>query len=115
IERPMVGITPMMEFMAYHYGKHYAPNSRETVRRQTVHQFVAAGVAVINPDNAARPTNSGQTVYQIPKELEVALRSYGTPLWEERLAEWRAEAPALIERWARVRQMSMVPVTLPNG
>lgn len=115
IERPRVGITPMMEFMAARYGKHYAPNSRETVRRQTVHQFVAAGVALINPDNPARPTNSGQTIYQVPEELEQVLRSYGTPQWEQRLAAWRAEAPALIERWARVRQMNMVPVTLPSG
>lgn len=115
IERPMLGITPMMEFMTEHYGKRYAPNSRETVRRQTAHQFVAAGVAVINPDDPARPTNSGQTVYQVPEALEAALRSYGTTEWAERLADWLAAAPALIERWARVRRMSMVPVTLPTG
>lgn len=115
VDRPLIGITRMMEFMANQYGKHYAPNSRETVRRQTVHQFVAAGVAVINPDNPARPTNSGQTVYQVPPELQVALRSYGTPAWDARLAEWLAAAPALVERWARIRQMNMVPVTLPNG
>ncbi|MGD0542447.1 MAG: adenine methyltransferase, partial [Tepidisphaeraceae bacterium] len=32
-DKPLVGITPMMEFFAKHYGKKYAPNSRETVRR----------------------------------------------------------------------------------
>ena len=36
---PLMGITPMMEFFEQHYGKKYAPNTRETVRRQTVHQF----------------------------------------------------------------------------
>jgi adenine-specific DNA-methyltransferase len=115
MERPLLGITPMMEFMAHSYGKHYAPNSRETVRRQTVHQFVAAGIAVINPDNPARPTNSGQTVYQVPEELAAALRTYGTEEWDDRLTEWRATAPALKERWARVRRMNLVPVTLPDG
>ncbi len=39
---PLMGITPMMEFFAKHYGKRYAPNTRETVRRQTVHQFLQA-------------------------------------------------------------------------
>jgi len=29
-----------MTFFSEHYGKTYAPNTRETVRRQTVHQFV---------------------------------------------------------------------------
>ncbi len=115
VERPRLGITSMMDFMSNSYGKRYAPNSRETVRRHTVHQFVAAGLAVINPDNPARPTNSGQTVYQVPEELVATLETFATPAWERRLAEWRAVAPALIERWARVRQMSMVPVTLPSG
>lgn len=114
-ENPLLGITPMMEFMANSYGKQYAPNSRETVRRQTVHQFVAAGVAVINPDNPSRPTNSGQTVYQLAEVLLTTLRTYCTDEWEERLAEWRDIAPALIEKWAMVRAMSMVPVTLPDG
>ena len=29
---PLMGITPMMEFFEQHYGKKYAPNTRETVR-----------------------------------------------------------------------------------
>jgi adenine-specific DNA-methyltransferase len=115
IQRPLLGITPMMDFMAAYYGKQYAPNSRETVRRQTVHQFVAAGIALINPDNPGRPTNSGQTVYQVPAELEACLRSFGTVEWADRLKQWRQVVPALIERWAMDRKMKMVPVTLPGG
>ena len=49
-KNPLVGITPMMEFALDHYGKKYAPNSRETFRRQTIHQLVAAGIALYNPD-----------------------------------------------------------------
>src|SRR5262249_47087418 len=41
---PLCGITPMMEFFAEHYGKLYKPNTRETVRRQTVHHFLDAGI-----------------------------------------------------------------------
>lgn len=55
---PLVGITPMMEFARDHYGKRYAPNTRETFRRQTMHQLVAAGIALYNPDDPARPVNS---------------------------------------------------------
>ena len=47
---PLRGITPIMEFMEQQYGKKYAPNTRETVRRQTVHQFLDAGLIVVNPD-----------------------------------------------------------------
>lgn len=38
---PLIGITPMMDWAREHYQKAYAPNSRETFRRQTMHQLVA--------------------------------------------------------------------------
>ena len=72
---PLRGITPMMEFFAEHYGKRYAPNTRETVRRQTVHQFLQAGLIIANPDEPLRPVNSPRAVYQIePTALELGLR-----------------------------------------
>jgi adenine-specific DNA-methyltransferase len=40
-----MGITPMMDFIAKQYGKRYAPNTRETVRRQTVLRILAGGVS----------------------------------------------------------------------
>jgi len=51
-KKPMIGITPMMGFFARHYGRQYAPNSRETVRRQTIHQFVRHGLVTVNPDRS---------------------------------------------------------------
>ena len=107
--------TLMMDFMADHYDRRYAPNSRETVRRQTVHQFLAAGLLHQNPDNPQRPTNSGQTAYQVPAELIQTLRHYGTDRWDAELAAWLEQAPALRERWARERDMNLIPVTLPTG
>src|SRR5665213_4149662 len=44
---PMMGITPMMSFFLAHYRKKYAPNSRETVRRFTIHQFEQAGICLL--------------------------------------------------------------------
>ena len=57
----MLGITPIMDYTREHYGREYAPNTRETFRRQTMHQFVEAGIAVYNPDDPARPVNSPST------------------------------------------------------
>ncbi|MDO8794248.1 MAG: hypothetical protein Q7J25_06480, partial [Vicinamibacterales bacterium] len=79
---PLVGITPMMEFFAQHYGKQYKPNTRETVRRQTVHQFLDAGLVVINPDQSTRPTNSPNSVYQIEAGALALIRAFSTPKWE---------------------------------
>jgi len=62
---PLIGITPIMEFIRGQYGKDYAPNTRETIRRQTMHQFVQIGLVVQNPDNPGRPVNSPANVYQV--------------------------------------------------
>ena len=43
-ESRMIGVTPIMEWMGINYGVRYAPNTRETIRRQTLHQFVDAGL-----------------------------------------------------------------------
>jgi hypothetical protein len=69
---PLVGITPMMDFARQHYGKDYKPSTRETFRRQTIHQFVQAGVAAYNPDKPDRSVNSPKAVYQIlPETLKL--------------------------------------------
>ena len=77
-EAPFIGITPMMNFARDQYGRIYAPNTRETFRRQTMHQLVDAGIALYNPDNPARPVNSPNAVYQIEPAALTLLRSYGT-------------------------------------
>lgn len=83
---PLMGITPMMEFFRDHYGKTYAPNTRETVRRQSVHQFVDAGLLVPNPDEPSRATNSPKAVYQIESSALELMRTFGTDEWQETLS-----------------------------
>src|SRR5262245_54177136 len=56
-QNPLMGITPIMDWIRENYEKAYAPNTRETVRRQTMHQFVEAGIALYNPDKPDRPVN----------------------------------------------------------
>ena len=63
---PLMGITPIMDWISEHYAKTYAPNTRETIRRQTMHQFVQANLALYNPDDPLRPVNSPRAVYQVP-------------------------------------------------
>ena len=72
-----LGITQMMRFFETNYSKKYAPNTRETVRRYTVHQFVQSGLVVANPDNPDRPVNSPKAVYEIEPEALKLLRLFG--------------------------------------
>jgi hypothetical protein len=85
---PLMGITPIMDWARSHYQKKYAPNTRETIRRQTMHQFVDAGIAVYNPDEPARPVNSPNAVYQIEAEALNLLRSFGSAAWKANLKDY---------------------------
>ena len=112
---PLMGITPMMEFFREHYGKTYAPNTRETVRRQTVHQFLDAGLVVANPDDPERAVNSPKAVYQIESGALEMLKGYGTEEWEKDLHAHLASAETLKARYAREREMKRIPVSVAEG
>lgn len=109
---PLMGVTPMMDFMAAHYGKEYKPNTRETVRRQTIHQFLDAALVVANPDAPERPINSPKTVYQIEDSALELLRVFGTPEWEESLQTYLASVKTLKERYAQEREMTRIPIVI---
>jgi hypothetical protein len=114
-ENPLRGITPIIDFIAQHYGMRYAPNTRETIRDEAVKYFVEIGLLLRNPDNPKRPTNSGKTVYQIEPAALTLLRTYGNPQWTDELAAYLAEVAAIKREIARHRQLARVPVTLPDG
>jgi hypothetical protein len=114
-ENPLVGITPIMDWAREHYGKEYAPNTRETVRRQTMHQFCDAGIALYNPDDPARPVNSPKAVYQIEPAALALLRTFGTRKWRRGLASWLAARETLVARYAKAREQNRIPVAIAPG
>ena len=114
-ENPLVGITPIMDWAREHYGKEYAPNTRETFRRQSMHQFCDAGVALYNPDKPDRPVNSPKTVYQIEPAALALLRTFGTPAWHDSLAAYLAERGTLVARYAKEREQNRIPVEIAPG
>ena len=112
---PLVGITPMMDFARNNYGADYAPNTRETFRRFSMHQMVQAGIALYNPDMPDRPTNSPKAVYQIsPAALQV-VKAYKTRTWSRKLAAFKKSVSTLVEQYAQERQMDMVQVRVRDG
>ncbi len=114
-EAPLLGITEMMNVFRDQFGKKYAPNTRETVRRFTVHQFVQMGLVVANPDDPSRPVNSPDNRYQAAPALLKLARTYGSPLWIDSLAGFLKNAEGLGRLRPREREMVLIPVRLPNG
>lgn len=114
-ENPLMGITPIMDWAREHYGKEYAPNTRETFRRQTMHQFCDAGIALYNPDKPNRPVNSPKAVYQIEPAALALLRTFDTPAWHDSLTAYLAERETLVARYAKEREQNRIPVEIAPG
>lgn len=115
IENPLIGITPIMEWSREHYHKGYAPNSRETFRRQTMHQFVDAGIALYNPDKPDRPVNSPKAVYQVSPDVLTLLRSFGSPEWHDNLATYLSQSQTLAAKYAMDREQTRIPLQIAPG
>lgn len=115
VQNPLMGVTPIMDWTAKHYDRQYAPNTRETFRRQTLHQFVEAGLAKYNPDRPDRPVNSPKAVYQLSEEAITLIKKAETTGWKEAVALFLAAKPGLAALYAAARDMQQVPVTLMDG
>ncbi len=111
----LIGITPTMNWARERYGSDYAPNTRETFRRQSMHQFVEAGVCLYNPDDLGRAVNSPKAVYQIEPRLLEVLKLYGTKKYGSALEKYHKDRPTLIARYAKERKMRQVPVQVREG
>ena len=113
--RPLMGITPIMEFCREHYQRDYAPNTRETFRRNTMHQFVEAGIALYNPDDPDRAVNSPLACYQISEDVVELLRSFGAESWDASVERYKQRHDSLTEIWRQERRMRMIHVQLEPG
>jgi adenine-specific DNA-methyltransferase len=114
-DQPLIGITPIMDWCRDNYDRDYKPNSRESFRRQTMHQFVDSGLVRYNPDKPDRSVNSPAAVYQIAPDALALLRKHGTRDWAAALADYQSKKQGLATLYKNARDMHKIPVTLPGG
>jgi adenine-specific DNA-methyltransferase len=115
VERPILRTVDIMDFMRERYGKDYKPNSRETIRRQTLHQFEQARVVDRNPDDPGRATNSGKNVYGVTEEAATVLKAYGTSAFDKAVADFIGQFGSLKAAYDRVRETHQIPLLLADG
>lgn len=111
---PLRRITEMMDWMRESYGIHYAPNTRETIRRQTVHPFIQHGLLLENPDNPDRPINSPKWCYQLTPTALKLIVSLGLATFSKELEHF-LKNPATDALKARHRDLPRETVRLPDG
>lgn len=106
----------IMDFIREKFGKNYAPNTRETFRRQVLHQFVQGHIADHNPFQPDLPTNSPRAHYAITEAALEAVKVYGSVnRWKRETRKFLAEQGALSVRYSPEREQRRVPISLPDG
>lgn len=112
---PLLQTYILMDFIRNNYGKDYKPNSRETIRRQTLHQFEQARVVDRNRDDPERPTNSKDNNYSLNEPIIEILHEYPDGKWKDKVQDFKNAVPELKERYARRLEKRKIPITLPDG
>ena len=113
-EEKSIRIHDILTFIKINYRKTYAENTRETIRRQTLHQFEQAGLVFRNTDVPSRPTNSPNTVYIISPIAAKTIRSYGTRDWNKNLSLFIKKVGKLTDEYDRRSESNKIPIKLPH-
>jgi hypothetical protein len=113
--RTMTVTKGIMAFIQENYGRSYAANTREPIRRQVLHQFMQWGAVDYNADQPDRKTNSPKASYILTEAALDVVRSFGTQDWESRVELFRNQQEGLITILRRKRDAHLMPVKLPDG
>lgn len=90
----------------------YAPNTRETFRRQVLHQFVQTGVANYNPDAPTLPVNSPNAHYAITDEALKTVKTFGTKAWIVESNKFTDSIVSVRDKYAATREMHKIPIII---
>jgi len=97
-------------FLRTYYGKVYAENSRETIRKQALHHFRTAAFIEDN----GKATNSPDYSYRLTSEMLDLLRCYRTSEWNAKVTEFLATHESLKQIYKSRREMKKISVDV-NG
>lgn len=105
----------IMDFISSEYGVDYKPNTRETIRRFTLHQFEQARIVERNFDDPTRPTNSPKNNYKITAVMLKILNEYPDGNWEIEVDSYLNQIGSLKEKYAKKIEFNRIPIHLPDG
>ncbi len=105
-----IRIHDVLKFTAENYGKAYAENTRETIRKNCMHQFREAALIEDN----GKATNSPNYRYRITDETLTLVQSVGSDEFEERLQAYLVTHETLIQKYESKKEMEKMPVLI-NG
>lgn len=112
---PMLRVHDILVEIKQRYGREYAENSRETIRRRVLHQFIQAGIVVQNADDPSRPTNSGLNNYMLSDLALEVIRAYGSPTWNRKCKAFLDRQGRLLDIYQKSREQNKIPLQVADG
>ena len=108
----LLGIRAILDFAREKLEHNYAENTRESIRKYSVKQLVAAGILLHNPDKPDRAVNSSDNCYQVESNALALFRKFGTRSWKKSLLTYLETRQTLADQFALHRDMQRIPVTI---
>lgn len=102
----------IMRFVNTNYKKNYAPNTRETFRREVLHYFEQARIVDYNPDNPLLPVNSPKAHYALTGTALVVIKGYKTKDWDKAVKAFIGSVGALSDAYIKKRELAQIPVKI---
>lgn len=104
----------LIDFINAEYGKNYKPNTRESIRRQALHQFMQHYLITKNRDDLERSTTSGLTSYSLNEEILEILKTYPNTKWKNLAKNLLDNTTTLLHKHKERIAKTQVIVNLPN-
>lgn len=101
-----IRIHDILTFAAEQYGKTYAENTRETIRKNCMHQFRDAALIEDN----GKATNSPNYRYRLTAEALALVKSYKTAVFSGRLRAYLASHEKLVDKYASKKKKTKMAV-----
>jgi len=115
VKAPLLPTFEIMQFMREEYNKDYKPNSRETIRRQTLHQFEQGMLIERNRDCPERATNSKDNNYSLNESIIDILKCYPDNDWKEKVKIFQSKTPTLKKLYDNKVKKVKIDVKLLDG
>ncbi len=101
-----IRIHDIMQYISNNYGITYAENSRETIRKQALHNFRNA--AIVEDNNVE--TNSPNYRYRITNEMLKLIHEFGSTAWHNSLSYFLQNHESLTELYSSKKEVTKMPV-----
>ena len=105
-----IRIHDVLQETSNEYDKEYAENSRETIRKQCMHQFREGAIIEDN----GKATNSPNYRYRITHEALEMIRKFNSDSWNTARDRFLKRHESLVEKYASKKKMEMMPVKINN-